>query len=200
MKRTTSYNTERENLRLPEYGRCVHEMVKYALTIEDREMRQHCAESIVEIMAGINAEQQNEESNRQEIWDHLALISDYKLDVDYPFEVTRLDGDSTRPEPLRYPNNKIRQRQYGLLLEKSLAELANMPEGEEREQMKQIIADQMKQSLFTWNRDAMDNEKVAHDMAEYTDGRVILDLEKTHFAAVQTLPRQDGGGKRKKKR
>ena len=93
----------------------------------------------------------------------------------------------------------IGQRQYGFLIEESLRQLAEMPEGEERDEMLALVANQMKQSLFIWNRDAMDEEKVAMDIERYTHGKVQLDLDNFRFAPVQTLPRQDGGKKKKKK-
>ena len=95
----------------------------------------------------------------------------------------------------------IGQRQYGYLLEESLRQLAEMPEGEERDQMLALVANQMKQSLFNWNRDAMDDMKVAADISRYTKGRVSLDLSTFRFAPVQTLPRQDSStGKKKRKK
>ncbi|MBO4613067.1 MAG: DUF4290 domain-containing protein [Bacteroidaceae bacterium] len=193
------YNTQRDKLQMPEYGRGIQDMIAYAVTVEDREERQRCAESIFSIMINMQPQLREQPDYKHRIWDHIAYISGYKLDVDYPFEINRLGDDAPAPEPVKYPMKNIRQRQYGFLIEESLRQLVEMPEGEERDELLALTANQMKQSLFVWNRDAMDEEKVASDIYRYTKGQVELDLDNFHFAPVQALPRQDGGKKKKKK-
>lgn len=194
------YNTQREKLQMPEYGRGIQQMIEYAVMIEDRAERQRCAESIFSVMMDMQPQLREQPDYKHRIWDHIAYISNYRLDIDYPFEITRLGYEAQKPEPMKYPMKKIRQRQYGHLIEEALKLLAEMPEGEARDELLAQVANQMKQSLFIWNRDAMDEEKVESDIAHYTGGKVKLDLENFHFAPVQTLPRQDGGGKKKKKK
>ena len=194
------YNTQREKLQMPEYGRGIQQMIEYAVTIEDRAERQRCAESIFSVMMDMQPQLREQPDYKHRIWDHIAYISNYRLDIDYPFEITRLGNEAQKPEPMKYPMKDIRQRQYGHLIEEALKLLAEMPEGEARDELLAQVANQMKQSLFIWNRDAMDEEKVESDIAHYTGGKVKLDLENFHFAPVQPLPRQDGGGKKKKKK
>lgn len=185
---------------MPEYGRSVQDMVAYALTIEDKVERQQCAQTIVDVMANMQPSLREQPDYRQKLWDHLAYMSNYELDVDYPYPVTRLDGDSTKPEPLSYPKKQIRYRHYGYLLEQFLAHMATMPEGEERDVLLQYVANQMKQSLFDWNRDAMDAEKIASDIARYTDGRIQLDIDNFTFDNVIQGSQQGSGKKKKKKK
>ena len=194
------YNTQREKLQMPEYGRGIQQMIEYAVTIEDRAERQRCAESIFSVMMDMQPQLREQPDYKHRIWDHIAYISNYRLDIDSPFEIPRLGNEAQKPEPMKYPMKEIRQRQYGHLIEEALKLLAEMPEGEARDELLAQVANQMKQSLFIWNRDAMDEEKVESDIAHYTGGKVKLDLENFHFAPVQTLPRQDGGGKKKKKK
>ena len=194
------YNTQRDKLQMPEYGRGIQDMIEYAVSLTDRSERQRCAESIFNIMMNMQPQLREQPDYKHRIWDHIAYISGYRLDIDYPFEITHLGEESQKPEPVPYPMKDIRQRQYGFLIEESLRQLAEMPEGAERDAMLAITANQMKQSLFNWNRDAMDDEKVASDIARYTNGKVTLDLSTFRFAPVQTLPRQDGGGKKKRKK
>ena len=182
---------------MPEYGRCVYDMIQHAKSIEDRAERQRCAESIVAVMTNMQTATGDKEDMRRRVWDHLAFIADYQLDIDYPVEITRLGADQNKPERVPYPMSRIRHRQYGHVLEQMLAKLTEMPAGAERDELLRLVANQMKQSLFVWNRDAMDEQKVASDIAAYTKGKVTLDLSTFHFDPVQTLPRQDGK-KRKK--
>ena len=170
------------------------------MTIEDRAERQRCAEPIFSVMMDMQPQLREQPDYKPRIWAHIAYISNYRLDIDYPFEITRLGNEAQKPEPMKYPMKEIRQRQYGHLIEEALKLLAEMPEGEARDELLAQVANQRKQSLFIWNRDAMDEEKVESDIAHYTGGKVKLDLENFHFAPVQTLPRQDGGGKKKKKK
>ena len=195
------YNTQRDKLQMPEYGRGVQDMIMYATSLPDKEERQHCAETIFRIMACMQPQLRELPDYKHRIWDHIAYISGYQLDIDYPFEINHLGDEAQKPEPLKYPMKNIRQRQYGYLIEESLRLLGEMPEGEERDAMLALTANQMKQSLFIWNRDAMDDMKVAVDISRYTKGRVSLDLSTFRFAPVQTLPRQDSStGKKKRKK
>lgn len=194
------YNTQREKLVMPEYGRAIQQMVMYATRIEDRDKRQRAAYTIVEIMANMQPSLRELPNYREHLWNHIAYISGYSLDVDYPYEINRLDGEATRPEPMHYPMKCIRNRYYGHLVEAQLAHLATMPEGEERDAFLVLVANQMKQTLFDWNRDAMSEEKVAQDIERYTDGRIHLDLSTFRFDPVMQGKQQTNGSKKKKKK
>lgn len=171
------YNTQRKRLPLPEYGRGVQEMVDHAVTIRDREDRNRCAAAIVAIMGNMYPHLRDVPEFKHTLWDHLAAMSGYELDIDYPYEVT--SRRETKLTPLPYPMKRIRLRHYGYLLEKFADKLAQMPEGKEREALTFLVAAQMKRDLFNWNRDIMDDQKVAQDLADYTHGTVTLDVE--HF-------------------
>ncbi len=173
---------------MPEYGRGIQNMVNHALTLPTKAERQRCANTIVAIMAGMSPEMRDVPDFKQKLWDHLAVMADYKLDIDYPYEVRRAEDFQKKPRPMVYPMKRIRFRHYGNLLETLLAHLKDMPEGAERDELTRLVADQMKRSLYSWNRDAMEDEKVAADVAMYTDGRVQLDLENFRFSSVQSRP------------
>ena len=126
------YNTEREKLVLPEYGRHVQNLVKYAISIPDRQERLVCARNIVKIMSQILSKDKAQQSTEQTLWNHLALLSNYQLDIDWPFEINRAD-EIQRPEKMPYPTNNIRYRHYGYLLESLVRQLGNMDDSEENE-------------------------------------------------------------------
>ncbi len=162
------YNTTREKVMMPEYGRLVQNLVEYAITIPEREVRQRFAESIVRIMANCNPQNRNIPGFRHKLWDHLAMISNYNLDIDYPFPINRKEKDA-KPERVPYPTNKIRYRHYGHLVESLLQEISNMPQGEEREELTRLTESQMRRSLEMWNKDALNDSKIHKDMLRYTD-------------------------------
>lgn len=177
------YNTQREKLVLPEYGREVQKMVDYACTIEDRAERQHCAETIVSIMGKMLPQNSNED-HEQMLWDHLALMSGFKLDIDYPYDVSQALKIASKPEPLGYPMTNIPVRHYGKMMFEVFEQLKTMPEGPERDELARITANQMKRSLVLWSHGSADDEKVASDLARYTDGVIQLDLSTFKFEKI----------------
>ncbi len=194
------YNTQREKLILPEYGRAIQEMVDICKSLENREERQYCAESIVAIMATMNPEVQQQPDYEHKLWDQLAILSDYQLDIDYPFEVVKAEDISAKPKPLKYPMQRIRYRHYGHFTEEFMRKLSEMPEGEERDELTSMMANYMKRSLYNWNRDAMDERKVRADVYDYTKGTADLP-EDFHFASVSNghLPGSNASKKKKKR-
>lgn len=181
------YNTERQSMVMAEYGRVVQDMVKYCISIQDREERQQCAQAIVAVMANISQEKLTNIDVQQKMWNHLAVISDFQLDIDYPVEIIKKEEVEEQPAPMALPQSKIRARFYGRILEQALDTLAKMPDGEERDVLTCKVANQMKQSLFTWNPDVMSEDKVIRDIQEYCNDSVADALEGHQFAPLQTV-------------
>ena len=194
-----TYNTQREKLILPEYGRTIQEMVDICMDIDDRAARQECAATIVRIMTNMNPSVRQLPNYERRLWDHLAIMSNYKLDIDWPFPVVQEADVSARPKPLKYPMQRIRYRHYGHLTEAFMNELKELPTGEERDALTSMMANFMKRSLYNFNRDAMDEQKVAADLATYTEGQATID-PKFQFASVTSghLPGQTPKKKRKR--
>lgn len=194
------YNTERNKLLMPEYGREIQHMVEYCKSIPDRVERQKCAETIVEVMSVMNPQTTDTQSYQQKLWDHLAIISNFELDIDYPVEITKKEDFYSHPDPLEYPMQRIRQRHYGHLLEELFEKLKTYPTGEERDELVRLAANQMKRSLFVWNRGSADDEKVADDLARFTDGVIQLDLDDFTFARIEDRPSDANKSQKKKKK
>lgn len=195
-----TYNTQREKMILPEYGRTIQEMVDICLQIDDRNERQLCAETIIEIMMTMNPNLRQQPDYEHKLWDQLAILSDYKLDIDYPYEVIKREEMDAKPKPLKYPMQRIRFRHYGHLTEAFMKELKEMPDGPERQRLTEMIANYMKRSLYNWNRDAMDERKVAADVDYYTEGNVSVP-EGMRYASVSNghLPGSNASKKRRRK-
>lgn len=196
------YNTQREQLVMPEYGRGVQMMVDMAVKIENREERQRCAQTIVKIMSGLLPSTASRDDDEHRLWNHLARISHYKLDIDYPVNIVPQEEVQAHPAPLPYPMKSIKRRHYGYLVEQVLDYAKTVKDEEQRHLITECIANQMKQDLFIWNRDSMDNELVAQDIERYSNGALSLDLDNFIFEAVGESPLQhsEGGKKRKKKK
>ena len=195
------YNTQRERIKLNEYGREIQQMVDYCVTIPDREERQVCAEAIIDTMRKMNPSDQNINDRMQTLWDHLALMSDFKLDIDYPVEITTAEQMASKPEPVAYPNTRIPVRHYGRALFELFETLKTMEPGEERDTLVRMTANQMKRCLLLWGHGNGDDEKVADDLARFTDGIIQLDLDSFRFDRidVQSIAQQAKQKKQKKK-
>ena len=171
------YNTQRKKMELPEYGRSVQNMVDHALTIEDREERQRCANTIVNIMGGMFPHLRDVPDFKHKLWDHLAIMADFKLDIDYPFEIVKREELDMKPGKIAYPDKAIRYRHYGRFLESMIKKLSEMEEGEEKQALLQLLAVQMKKNLNNWNKEGIEDQKIVDDLREYSNGAIDLKVE-----------------------
>ncbi len=168
------YNTQQKKMSLPEYGRSIQNMVDHALTIKDRAERQRCANTIINIMGNMFPHLRDVPDFKHKLWDHLAIMSDFKLDIDYPYEVIRKDNLNTRPEPIPYSNTKIHYRHYGRTLEVLINKACDFPESNEKNNLIALICNHMKKDFMTWNKDTVDDRKIAEDLAEYSNGKLQM--------------------------
>ena len=169
------YNTQQRVLPLPEYGRSIQNMVDHCLTIEERAERQRCANTIINIMGNMFPHLRDVPDFKDKPWDHLAIMSDFKLDIDFPYEIIKKDNLFTKPDTIPYPSSKIRYRHYGRTLEKMVKLAADYPEGEEKNQLIALVANHMKKSYMGWNKENVDDRKIFDDLKEYSQGRIQLD-------------------------
>ena len=178
------YNTQREHLIMPEYGREIQKMVDYAVELPTKEERQQCAETIIGVMQRMFPQNGTPENHNQKLWDHLALMSNFKLDIDYPCDVSQALKITDKPEPMPYPMKAIPVRHYGYMMFEVFEKLKTMPEGPERDELARITANQMKRCLYQWSHGSADDEKVANDLARFTDGVIQLDLDTFVFEKI----------------
>lgn len=178
------YNTKMNRLPMPEYGRSVQNMVDHALTIEDRAERQRCANTIIKIMGNMYPLMRDLPDFKQKLWDHLAIMSDFKLDIDYPCEVVQAETLQVRPERIPYPTGRIRYRHYGRILEQLIKQAMEYPEGEEKKELLHLIAIQMRKDFVAWNKDAVEVDKIIDDVLEYSDGKIRLTASDLEFNSL----------------
>ena len=193
------YNTQREALMMPEYGREIQKMVDHAVTIANKDERQCCAETIVRMMA-TKVQQQRENSEfERTLWDHLYLMSHKKLDIDWPYDVKEAEKIHTKPQPMKLPGktDRVQLRHYGHLMEATFAKLREMPEGEERNELVRITANQMKRDLATWGHGSMEDERVAADLLRFTG--IEIDLNTFKFDRLANGDANDQQKKKKRK-
>ncbi len=193
------YNTQRERLVLPEYGREVQQMVDYCVSLKSRAERQRCANTIIAVMERMMPHTYENKDYRQKLWDHLALMSGFQLDIDYPCDITEAQKMLLKPAPMRYPMKRIPVRHYGNMMFEVFELLKNLPNGAERTELTRLAANQMKRDLVLWGHGSSDDEKVASDLADYTDGKIQLDLETFKFDRTETPTRNYERRQRRRK-
>ena len=147
------YNTQQKRMPLPEYGRSIQNMVDYALTIQDRAERQRCANTIINIMGNMFPHLRDVPDFKHKLWDHLAIMSGFELDIDYPYEIIRKDNLVTRPDPIPYSTARMRYRHYGRTLEVLIKKAIEFPEGNEKRNLIALICNHMKKDYLAWNKD-----------------------------------------------
>ena len=191
------YNTHRDKLLMPEYGREIQKMVDYAVSLTDKSERQKCAQEIIRMMETKVPELHENADFEQTLWDHLYLMSHKQLDIDWPFDVTAAEKLQEKPKAIPLPQEGMRLRHYGKLLEQLFEKLKSMPEDEERDALAFYTANQMKRNLMTWGHGSMSDEKVADDLARFTDGVIQLDLSTIKLEKATAV--EEPKAKKKKK-
>ncbi len=195
------YNTQREKLTLPEYGREIQKMVEYAISLADKEERLRCAYAIIRQMENKVPQIRDNANYEQTLWDHLFLMSHHQLDIDWPVDVSNAEKMSSKPNPIPLPQHSMHLRHYGKLVSELLQKLSTMPEGDERTELIRLTANQMKRDLTQWGHGSCDDERVADDMARLTNGAIQLDLHTFQFEkAVSVAPPASPSKKNKKRK
>lgn len=180
------YNTQRPALIMPEYGREIQKMVEHSITLPTKEERQFCAQSIIKLMMAKTSQIASDENAQQAAWDHLFIMSKGKLDIEWPYDMSNAENISGKPEPIRLltKEDHVRVRRYGHLLEELFEKLKTMPEGEERDELVRITANQMKRNLVLWGQGSSEDERVFADIATFTGGKIILNETNFTFDTI----------------
>ncbi|MBQ9462582.1 MAG: DUF4290 domain-containing protein [Bacteroidales bacterium] len=166
------YNTERERLEMPEYGRNVLKMVEKMKQIPDRDKRSEQARAIVKVMELLNPHVRQLENYDHKLWDHLYMIAGFDLDVDSPYPSPAAEEFSTRPVPIPMKEEKIKATHYGRNIEKIINLLCDEPESEIKNEMIRSLAIYMRQQYLIWNKDSVSDETIFNDIEKLSDYRL----------------------------
>jgi len=193
------YNSKRKKLALPEYGRNIQNMVDYLSTIEDRETRSNQAKAVIDVMGNLNPQLRDVAEYKHKLWDHIAIMADFKLDIDYPYEPPSPEILTEKPNRVPYNQHPIRYRHYGRTLEMMIKKSVEM-EAEEKDIMVELLANFMKKSYLNWNKDAVEDDKILMDLQEMSKGKLDVkrDLVLTETKAILGKPMKPKPKKKKK--
>lgn len=168
------YNTQRKKMALPEYGRNVQKMVDHIKTIKDREERNRAAKTIISIMGNLNPQIRDVGDFRHKLWDHLALIADFELDIDSPYPPPEPEKFTEKPKNIPYQQGDISFLHYGRIIELMIDAASEMEDGEEKEYLTNLIVNQMKKAYITWNRSQVADQVIIENLKYLSKGRLRI--------------------------
>lgn len=196
------YNTSRGKLILPEYGRNIHMMVDYIKTIEDRDERNRLAHSVVAVMGNLNPHLRDINDFKHKLWDHLALIANFDIDIDYPYDPPRPETFIEKPKKVDYGTHRIKYKHYGLSIEKMIEATAELPDSDDKHRIFNVIANHMKKAYYSWNRENVDDEVILKDLQTLANGTVDVSkiklMETREFASPKTNNNNNNNNKKRK--
>ena len=170
------YNSEREDLIIPEYGRHIHKMVNMAIDCNDKIERNKMAKAIIGVMGNLNPHLRDVPDFQHKLWDQLFIMSQFKLDVDSPYPKPEKEVFEQKPEKLNYPQNHPKYRFYGNNIKKMIDVAVSWEEGEMKSQLIYIIANHMKKCFLNWNKDTVEDSVIFQHFYELSNGKINTDL------------------------
>ena len=172
---TFDYNTTRKKLILAEYGRNVQNMVKYIVELPTKDERNRYAQVVIDLMGFLNPHLRDVADFKHKLWDHLHIISDFKIDVDSPYPKPSEDAIRFKPAPMPYPQQRIKYKHYGKTVELMISRAKAIEEPQRKQLMVQSIANFMKMAYVTWNKDSVADETIIKDLREMSNGALQLE-------------------------
>ncbi|MDF1672831.1 MAG: DUF4290 domain-containing protein [Vicingaceae bacterium] len=166
------YNTRRPQMVIPEYGRNIQKMVEHAINTTDRDERNKIATAIISVMGQLNPHLRDIADFKHKLWDHLFIISDFKLDVDSPYPIPEKEEIMRKPEKMAYPQTDNRFKHYGKSVVNLINRAIEFPEGDEKEALIGVIVNLMKKSYLTFNQDSVDDTLILKDLETLSKGEL----------------------------
>lgn len=181
------YNSTRNKLILSEYGRNVQNMVKYIVALPTKEERNRYAQVVIDLMGFLNPHLRDVADFKHKLWDHLHIISDYQIDVDSPYPKPSPEAIHMKPEPLKYPHQRIKYKHYGKTIELMIEKAKSIDDPDRKRHMVQAVANFMKMAYVQWNKDSVTDESILSDLYNLSGGQLKLE-ENVNLNRVEYRP------------
>lgn len=179
------YNTQREKLLMPEYGRHVQEMINYVKNIPDKEKRNEQIQAVVAVMGTLNPQLRDISDFKHKLWDHVQIIADFQIDIESPYPTPTKETLSTKPNPIPLVKTPIKAAHYGRNIQNMIEIIAVREDDEVKTYMIKTLASYMKQQYLIWNKDSVSEETIFKDIYLLSDGRITVP-EDVHIGMGQT--------------
>lgn len=193
------YSTLQGKIIIPEYGRNVQSMVEYALTLTDKQERERCVEAIMQTMCNLFP-YLRDEAQRHKMYDHLAIMSGFRLDIDFPYDRPEPDEMRYHPEHLPYNETPVKMRQYGRIVELMIASAIEEQDLSRKHELIVRIANRMKRNYLIWNKDDVEDESIVADIKRLSDDKLSCDFPEFAIAKKKTLLGQQETQKKEQKK
>ncbi len=193
------YNTSREKLHLPEYGRNIQMMINHAVSLESKEERTKAAETIIQVMGNMNPQLKDNRDYKHKLWDHLHIISQFNLDIETPFEPPAPEELFQKPDRIAYPGGRIKFMHYGKIVELMIEKALEMEAGDSKDNFVYAIANHMKLAYVTWNKDSVPDEVVFKALHVLSDGKLSVQ-DGLKLAEPKEPPKPQNSNHSKKKK
>ncbi|MDR0725060.1 MAG: DUF4290 domain-containing protein [Prevotellaceae bacterium] len=168
------YNTQRKKLALPEYGRSIHKMVDWVTTIEDRDERNRQIRAVIAVMGGMNPHLRDVNDFKHKLWDHVHIMSDFKIDIDSPYPIPTRESFNTPIHIIPYASESIRVRHYGRNIQLMINGIAKAEDSELKEKSLLMLANHMKKLYVTWNKETVSDDIIFRDIAFLSGGKIRI--------------------------
>lgn len=181
------YNSQREHLIIPEYGRYVQKLINQITAIEDREKRNKGARYVISVLGNLNPHLRDVPDFQHKLWDQLFIMSDFKLDIDSPYPIPTREVVQLKPDRLAYPQNFPKYRFYGNNIKYMIDVARKWEEGELKNALIIVIANHMKKCFLSWNKDTVTDEVIFNHLLELSNGELNLTSMKEELSTSQNL-------------
>lgn len=168
------YNSEREHLIIPEYGRHVQKLVNHCISLETKEKRNEMANAIIDVMGNLQPHLRDVPDFKHKLWDQLFIMSDFKLDAESPYSTPSKEELSAKPESLAYPKSASKYKFYGNNIQTMIDTALTWEDGELKEALVFTIANHMKKCYLNWNKDTVEDGVIFRHLNELSDGKINL--------------------------
>lgn len=191
------YNTQRKQLKMPEYGRHIQKMIEYVASIEDRDKRNEQILAVIDVMGILNPQLRDISDFKHKLWDHVQIISDFHIDIDSPYPTPTRETLNTKPNPIPLEKKPIKAACYGRNIQNMIEVIAGHEDSEVKDYMIKTIAEYMRQQYLIWNKDTVSDETIFNDIRMLSDGRIKIPegMKLTSVSSQQNYGRNGQSGK-----
>jgi hypothetical protein len=184
------YNSQRSDLIIPEYGRNIQRMVEFAVTIKSRELRNQVAQAIINVMGQLFPHLRDVEDYKHKLWDHIFIMSDFKLDVDSPYPMPTPEQFEEKPDRIAYSKNDIKYGHYGSILGDVLKQVVNFPEGEDKDRLIVDMGNMLKRMYLVNSQSSANDEVIKRQIVELSGGKLAWKPEWKLAPSNELVPPQ----------
>jgi hypothetical protein len=189
------YNSEREHLIIPEYGRHLQKLVNHCIKLETKEERNKMANAIVDVMGNLQPHLRDVPDFKHKLWDQLFIMSDFELDADSPYPQPSKEELTAKPDKLGYPKSASKYKFYGNNIQIMIDTALTWEEGELKDALLYTIANHMKKCYLNWNKDTVEDDVIFKHLTELSDGKINLTSEDETLSEIKSLLRKKPSSK-----